>query len=122
MQTESWFMWMPHAPEYSGGSPTGRVIPFNWEWTLLNFQFYQFTPRDFIGWRNELFNDHYGQRTGYKGRIYETTVSWNHWMANGNIGMRPEVRFDQALDDQTPFNGGMKKSQAVAQMDLVLRY
>jgi hypothetical protein len=122
MQTESWFMWMNDAPEYSQGSPTGRTIPFNWEWTLLNFQFYQFTPLDFVGWRNELFYDRYGQRTGYQGRIYETTVSWNHWFANKNVGLRPEVRYDEALDSNTPFDGGTKKSQLMAQMDLVMRF
>jgi hypothetical protein len=49
-------------------------------------------------------------------------VSWNHWLANKNVGLRPEVRFDQALDDNTPFDGGTKKSQVVAQMDLVMRF
>jgi hypothetical protein len=122
MQTESWFMWMANGPEYANGSPTGKTIPIDWEWALLNFQFYQFSPADFIGWRNELFDDQYGQRTGFKGRMYETTVSWNHWTGNKNIGMRPEVRFDQHLDGETPFDNGTKSRQVVAQMDLVVRY
>jgi hypothetical protein len=122
MQTESWFMWIPNAPEFANGSPTGRLIRENWEWTLLNFQFYQFAPKDFLGWRNELFDDTYGQRTGFKGEIYETTLSWNHWFANNNIGIRPEVRLDQDLSGETPFDSGTKKTQIMAQMDLVWRY
>ena len=122
MQTESWFMWMANGPEYANGSPTGRIIPIDWEWTILNLQFYQFSPMDYVGWRNELFDDHYGQRTGYNTRIYETTVSWNHWFANKNVGMRPEVRYDQQLDGETPFDNGTKSRQLMAQMDLVVRY
>jgi len=122
MQTESWFMWIPNAPEFENGGPTGRLIPYNWEWTLLNFQFYQFAPLDFLGWRNELFDDRFGQRTGFSGRIYETTVSWNHWFANKNIGIRPEIRVDQDLDGETPFDSGTKKSQVMGQLDLVTRF
>ena len=114
MQTESWFMWIPDAPEFANGSPTGRTIPYNWEWTFLNFQFYQFAPKDFLGWRNEFFDDRFGQRTGFMGAIYETTVSWNHWFANNNVGIRPEVRLDQdslgrdavrQRDEEDPGNG-----------------
>lgn len=123
MQTEFWLMWMRNAPEYSNGSPTGRTIAFNYEWTLLNFQFWQFSAKDFLGWRNEVMDDVYGQRTGYNTRLWETTVSWNHWFANGFIGIRPEVRYDQALDKgQTPYNAGTRDRQLWAQMDLIVRF
>jgi len=88
----------------------------------LNFKHYKLKYIYFIGWHNELFNDKYGKRIGFKGRIYETTVSWNHWLAKKNVGFRPETRFDEHLDDETPFNSGNKKSQRLAQMDMLVRF
>jgi len=49
-------------------------------------------------------------------------VSWNHWFANKNIGIRPEIRVDQDLDGETPFDSGTKKSQVMGQLDLVTRF
>lgn len=123
MQTEVWFMYMLNAPSYTNGAPTGKLVAFNYEWTILNFQFWQFSPVDFIGLRNELMADVDGQRTGYNTRYWETTVSWNHWLANGAVGLRPEIRYDMALDhNQTPFDGGTRNKQLWAQMDLVVRF
>jgi hypothetical protein len=121
MQSEGWFMWMRDAPEYRGGVPTGRIIGFNYEWAVTNFQFWQFTSTDFLGWRNEMFDDHFGQRTGFTTRYVESTISWNHWLMSKAVGFRPEVRYDAALDNETPFNDGSRKNQVWAQLDLLLR-
>ena len=79
----------------AGCSAAGGVTCKSREWALLNYIVYQPTPRDFFAWRNEIFDDINGQRTGFPTRYEESTISWNHWIGKA-ITLRPEIRFEHA--------------------------
>ena len=67
------------------------------EYALVNYVEYQWTGRDFISIRNELFNDQQGQRTGFKTRYSEHMIGWTHWIGD-TITIRPELRYEHAYD------------------------
>ena len=70
---------------------------------------YQINPKNFISVRSQYPDDIEGQRTGFKTKYTERTISWNHWL-DSTLVFRPELRCDRSCE--TPaFNNGTKKGQ-----------
>ncbi len=130
MATEAWYMWEKNVPACSGltNTPGGISLPFGcaakpgdtYEWAIVNYINWQWSPRDSFSLRNEFMNDANGQRTGIATRYYGVGVSWTHFFAQ-NVFIRPEVVYYQAMDNPA-FAQGTKFTQAVAAMDLVIRF
>jgi hypothetical protein len=148
MSTEYWSMYqnnVPNVDNAAGAAALAARYPFAFgapfgaqctdatapacrasEHALLNYLNYQFGPRDYVVWRNELFYDNEGQRTGFKSRYYETTLSWNHWLGNA-VTIRPELRFDRAIDTDAYDNpsgvpGNGKHNQLMFAIDAIVHF
>jgi hypothetical protein len=148
MSTEYWSMYQNNVPNVDNAAgvaalaaryPFAFGAPFGAQCTdasapscrasehaLLNYLNYQFGPRDYVVWRNEVFYDDEGQRTGFKSRYYETTLSWNHWLGNA-VTIRPELRFDRAIDvdaydNPTGVPGNGKHNQLMFAIDAIVHF
>ena len=89
-------------------------------WATVNYTSRQLGAHDFITIRNEFFDDHRGQRTGYKTRYEENGIGWNHWVGS-SIVLRPELRYEHAFDF-TAYDNGTKKSQFMFAADVIFFY
>ena len=150
MDSEAWYIWQSHtpnvsnpegvaailarypAPTFNFGAPSGAqcdpgvVYCFSYAWAFLNYINYQHTPHDIFVWRSEFFGDAKGQRTGFKTRYVEFTLSYTHWIGDA-IELRPELRFEHALDvdaydDLTATRGAGRHSQYIFAADAILHF
>ena len=123
MSSEAWYMYQKNTPNISnvdgqalwnsyfgtsnsvggpfgamggrGCGPNDGVTCTSKEWAFVNYIVYQPTPRDYVTFRTDLFNDINGQRTGFATKYSEFLVSWNHWLGKA-ITLRPEIRYEHA--------------------------
>jgi hypothetical protein len=84
---------------------------------VLNYTNRPFKKKDLLSFRNELFDDLRGQRTGVKGRYLETGISWNHWIGS-TIVLRPELRWEHNFDNPV-FDDGNRHSQFMFASDII---
>ncbi len=89
-------------------------------WAGVNYTSRQLGPHDFITIRNEFFDDHRGQRTGFKTRYEENGFGWNHWVGSSLL-FRPELRYEHAFDAPA-YDNGRKKNQFMFAADFILFY
>ena len=90
------------------------------EWATVSYVNRQFSKKDFVSFRNEYFDDIRGQRTGFKTKYTEHTVSWNHWIGS-TLVFRPELRYDRAYDSPA-YDSGLKKDQFMLAADVIWFY
>lgn len=148
MATETWYMYQANVPNVDNSAGLSALsarypqmfgAPFGAqcadpvaiecsarEHAMLNYINYQIGPRDYLSWRNEMLYDMEGQRTGFKSRYYESTLSWNHWLGNA-VTVRPELRFDRAIDAEafdnpTGVPGGGKHNQTMLAVDAIFHF
>jgi hypothetical protein len=81
---------------------------------------YQVTDRDYIGLRNEAFDDVAGQRTGFVGWYSENTLGWTHWFTP-SIEVRPEIRYDHYYNGLA-YDNGTKSSQLAVASDIIIKF
>jgi hypothetical protein len=81
---------------------------------------HQLTDKDYVGMRNEGFDDVRGQRTGFETWYTENTLGWVHWLSK-SIEVRPEMRFDHSYQ-AAAYNNGTKRSQLVFAADILIKY
>jgi hypothetical protein len=86
----------------------------------VHYLLYQASDNDFIGFRNEVFNDERGQRTGFKSLYTEHTVSWSHFLSK-SVVLRPEIRFEHSYDAKA-YNSGKANSQLTLAADMIIKY
>jgi len=98
----------------------GEQTCFAPEWAILNYVERQIGKKDTLSIRNEYFDDIKGQRTGFKNKYTEHTVSWNHWIGS-TICFRPEVRFERAYTNPA-YDNGTKQNQLVLAGDVIWFY
>jgi hypothetical protein len=96
------------------------------EWAFVNYIGYQFSPRDSVTLRTDIFNDATGQRTGFKARYTEIGLGWQHWLGKA-ITLRPELRYEQskgvdAYDNPSDQPGGGKFHQTMFAMDAIIHF
>jgi hypothetical protein len=85
--------------------------------TVLNRQL---GAHNFISMRSDFLNDRKGQRTGYAGRYFEETFSWNHWWGS-TVQLRPELRADRAID-RMGYDNGKKWGLLTVATDLIFHF
>lgn len=148
IDTELWYMWQSHTPNvdnpaglaYIGeryshvnyGAPSGAICNpgvafcYSYEWAAVNYINYQIGPRDIVTWRTDYLNDARGQRTGFKTRYAEFDLGYTHWVGDA-IELRPELRFDHALDadaydNPTATLGAGRHSQFMVAADAIFHF
>jgi Putative beta-barrel porin-2, OmpL-like. bbp2 len=92
------------------------------EWAVLNYLAYQVGPFDSITFRNEIFNDTTGQRTGFNTTYTEHSIAWQHWIGDV-FTFRPEVRYERshnyAAYNFDPATGRGSKAQIQFAADVI---
>jgi hypothetical protein len=81
---------------------------------------YQLTDRDYVGLRNEAFDDVRGQRTGFASWYTENTLGWVHWLSP-SIEVRPEIRYDHSYN-AAAYDNGTKKNQFAFATDIIVKF
>jgi Putative beta-barrel porin-2, OmpL-like. bbp2 len=126
MSTEAYYMFqnnVPTVPTITGTlgaqckTGTKCTAPV---YAALNYFMYEISPTDTIGFRNEIFDDAEGARTGFKTTYSEHTVSWTHWLSTAMM-VRPEVRFEHSYQ-RNAYDGGRTNSALTLASDMIIYY
>jgi hypothetical protein len=132
MTTESWYMWQKDCPvagspqalyaTAQGFVPSGYfpTAPYASEWALLNYVQYRLAGNTFVSVRNEYFDDKDGQRTGFATPYTENSIGLT-WWPNELLTVRPELRYEHALN-ATPYDNGTKSHQRTIAMDVIWHF
>ena len=109
---------------YGGGGGCGPMIPgTSFSEGFVNYFLVSFLSqkRDFMAIRNDILNDARGQRTGFATWYSSHTIGWTHFFTD-TILIRPELRYERAYQNVTPYDNGTKKDQLKGAMDLIIRF
>ena len=87
---------------------------------LAHYLVYQFSSKDFLALRNDLFKDNHGQRTGFNTTYSSHSFGWTHWFGNV-INIRPELRIDHSYN-QKAYDGATKSSQYIFATDMIINF
>jgi Putative beta-barrel porin-2, OmpL-like. bbp2/Carboxypeptidase regulatory-like domain len=132
MGWETWYQYMKDTPNVNNPAAAKLLITnssgavcnnpteltcFAPEYASVYYLARQLDKRNAIIGRTEFFDDLKGQRTGYKTRYSESTISWNHWVGT-TVVFRPELRYEHAFD-YPAYDGGLKKSQLMFASDMI---
>jgi hypothetical protein len=98
---------------------------------MLDYTMYRITPNLFLIFRNELFDDEDGQRTGYATLYSEHSVGLTWWPCS-IITVRPELRYERTygthgssmdyVDEAKPYDNGTRRQQVTAQFDVIYHF
>jgi hypothetical protein len=131
MATEAWYMYQRGVPSISGpvspekGTNGAFCSPGEFrcmapEWAIVNYIEKQVSEKNYVSIRSDFLDDMKGQRTGFKSRYAEATLMWGRWVGS-TILLRPEIRFDHALDRRA-YDYGTRKSQFQLAMDVIFKF
>jgi hypothetical protein len=131
MATEAWYMYQrdvpsvlgPLSPEkgtYGAFCSAGQIRCLAPEWAMVNYVEKQLSAKNYVSIRSDFLDDMKGQRTGFKTRYAEETLMWGHWVGS-TILLRPEIRFDHALD-RPAYDDGTRRSQFQLAMDVIVKF
>jgi hypothetical protein len=81
---------------------------------------YQLSDRDYIGTRNEAYDDTRGQRTGFATWYTENTLGYVHWLSP-SVEVRPEIRFDHSYA-AAAYDNGTRRNQFTLASDIVIKF
>jgi hypothetical protein len=81
---------------------------------------YQLSDRDYIGLRNEGYDDVRGQRTGFATWYTENTLGYVHWLSP-SVEVRPEIRFDHSYA-AAAYDNGTRRNQFTFASDIVIKF
>jgi hypothetical protein len=130
--TEAWYQYESHTPNVNNPGAASLIQTnangafcnkmseltcFAPEWAILNYVNRELGKKNFISIRNEYVDDIKGQRTGFKTRYTEQTISWNHWVGT-TVLLRPEIRYEHAFDAPA-YDSGNKKTQVMFAGDII---
>jgi hypothetical protein len=131
MATEAWYMYQRDVPSVSGPllpekgtngafCSAGQIRCMAPEWAMVNYVEKQLSASNYVSIRSDFLDDIKGQRTGFKNRYTEATLMWGHWVGS-TILLRPEIRFDHALDRRA-YDYGTRQSQFQLAMDVIFKF
>ena len=130
--TEGYFMWQKDAvvggtPSlgpvkwFGGGGGIGADIKgTTYAYGLLNYTMYALSKRDYLTFRNEIWVDEDGERSGFASKYSSHTIGWSHQLSDV-LTMRPEIGYYHAYDAKA-FDLGRKNYLWQAGVDVILRF
>jgi opacity protein-like surface antigen len=135
MQTEAYYVYQRDVPSVFGPLPiepntNGAVCPYGQvsclapAWSVVNYQNFKISKRDYFILRNEYFDDTRGERTGTQTKYSTHSVGWGHWFNvwGENTGLfRPELRYERSYNAPA-YNLGTRKDQLILAADVILLY
>src|SRR5204862_7234027 len=107
-------------PPFEAHCKVGQTQCTASEWTYLAYLNYKFSPMDNISWRVELFDDMYGQRTGFATRYFNYAVGWQHWFSP-SVVFRPEIAWYRSLDTDA-FDNAKNDRLTVVSADIIWKF
>jgi hypothetical protein len=130
-KTEGYFMWQNDAER--GGTPSIGPVNFgtgggdnptlpgvSYAYGLLNYSEFAFTKSDYITFRNEIWRDERGMRSGFPGTYTSHTIGLAHYF-NDVFFVRPEIGYYRNWDNQA-FDLGTKKGIWLYGFDATFRF
>jgi len=131
MATEAWYMYQRGVPSVLGPVPpekgtygafcsAGEIRCLAPEWAMVNYVEKQLSTRNYLSIRSDFLDDMKGQRTGVKTRYAEETLMWGRWVGS-TILLRPEIRYDHALN-RPAYDNGTRRSQFQLAMDVIFKF
>jgi hypothetical protein len=129
--SEAWYMYERDVPSVLGPlSPengthgafcsAGEIRCLAPEWAVVNYVEKELSAKNYLSIRSDFLDDMKGQRTGFKTRYTEETLMWGHWVGS-TILLRPEIRFDHAVD-RPAYDDGTRKSQFQLAIDVIFKF
>lgn len=131
-KTEGYFMWQRKAvvggtpsagpaKSYGGGGGIGPNIPgTTWTYGVVNYTMYKFNDKDFITFRNEVWRDDNGERSGFRGTYTSNALGWSHNFSE-IVQIRPEIGYYRNWN-KAAFDLGKKRGLIMFGADMTLRF
>jgi hypothetical protein len=101
----------------------GPLLPgMSQAWGIVSYWNYKVTDRDYISLRPvDYLMDPRGWRTGFPGYYSSWTIGWIHRFSD-LLTIRPEIRYERALGNGSPWDNGLRKYQFTIGSDLIQRF
>lgn len=130
--TEYWYMWEKEVPNVLNPAAAGlletgangavcnsatQLTCFAPEHAIVNYVEKQFSSKDYLSIRNEVFDDQRGQRTGFRTNYSEHAIGWGHWVGT-TVLFRPELRYERSYS-VAAYDNGTKKNQLMLAGDVI---
>jgi Putative beta-barrel porin-2, OmpL-like. bbp2 len=131
-KTEAYFMWERDAlvggtpslgpvQSFGGGGGAGALIPgWSHAYGYVNYTALEISKKDYITFRNEVWEDDTGFRAGFKGLYTDQTIGISHNF-NSLFQVRPEVGYYRNWTTDA-FDNGTRKGDWIAGFDVTLRF
>ena len=131
-KTEAYYMWERNVPlggtvsigntkPYGGGGGEGTILPGTSQtYGAVNYTMLQTSNKDFFTFRNEVWRDEDGMRTGFAGTYTSDTIGWTHNFTQ-SLQVRPEVGYYRNWN-QPAFDLGTKQGMWLAGVDFTMRF
>jgi hypothetical protein len=131
-KTEAYYMWQydavlggtpsagPTKP-FGGGGGIGRTLPGqSLTYGVVNYTMCHLSDTDFVTFRNEIWRDERGMRSGFPGTYTSNAIGFTHNFTQ-NLQIRPEVGYYRNWDNQA-FGLGTSKGMWLYGFDMTLRF
>ncbi len=131
-KTEAYYMWQRKAVvggtpsagpvrDFGGGGGIGPNIPgTTLTFGVVNYTLYKITDKDFVTWRNEVWRDADGERSGFKGTYTSHAFGWTHNF-NTIVQIRPELGYYRNWNNRA-FDLGRSKGMMLYAVDMTVRF
>ena len=130
--TEGYFMWQRDA--VVGGTPSlgpvrwfgggGGIGPdikgTTYTYGLLNYTMLGISKRDYFTFRNEIWVDEDGERSGFASKYSSHTIGWSHQLSDV-LAIRPEIGYYHSYDAKA-FDLGRKNYLWQFGVDMTVRF
>lgn len=107
---------------FGGGGGCGALIPGKSPvWGAVNYIEYKVSDKQFVSLRFDYLDDVKGERTGFSTKYASVTFGFTYDITSLFL-VRPEIRYEQATTNVTPYDLGTKKRQTSFNIDAIYRF
>ena len=130
--TESYFMWqrdgvvggtpsLGPVRSFGGGGGIGADLPgLSLAYGILNYTMWGISKRDYFTFRNEVWRDERGMRSGFGSTYTSHTIGWSHQLSDVFM-IRPEIGYFHSYDAKA-FDLGRKNYLWQGGVDVTMRF
>jgi hypothetical protein len=131
-KTEAYFMWqidgvlggtpsLGPPKSFGGGGGIGPTIPgMSLTYGTVNYTMFQLSPKSFITFRNEVWKDEKGERSGFPSTYTSNSIGLTYNITP-ILQVRPEVGFYRSWSVPA-FDQGTRKNMVMCGVDMTLRF
>jgi len=131
-KTEAYYMWQRDAVvggtpiigpvrPYGGGGGIGANIPgMSLTYGAVNYTMYDFSEKGFVTFRNEVWVDEEGERSGFRGTYTSNAIGMTY-NYTPEFQIRPEIGYYRNWSHKA-FDNGHKKGMVLFGVDATIRF